>query len=388
MRALFLRLLAGALAALVAVQVLGGLWAGQDRHLMHVQEELVDVKLEWAAERLRAVPPAEWDAELHALRPSLAVHLTIVPPHAPYLPHERSVRLTDGARLVADPVGHLPPPLRWIVAQVVLGALAMGGVFWWLGRPVLKDLEALEAASRRIAGGELGARARLGDGPVGDLGAQFDTMAERVEGLIDGQKQLLAAVSHEIRTPLARMRFQLETLRDTAGDTAVDRLDRELDAIDDLLGELLEMARTEQPPLEAPEPGATVEVVNAVCRRMEGLSTAALEVDAAEGLPIGTKDLARIVENLVSNAQRHAGSKVRVTVAAGRLVVEDDGPGVPYELRERVFEPFHTGEKSRNRALGGVGLGLALVKRAAERWGATVGVDESPLGGARFTVAF
>ena len=92
-----------------------------------------------------------------------------------------------------------------------------------------------------------------------------------------------------------------------------------------------------------------------------------------------------MVENLVTNAQRHAVGAVVVTVEDGRLAVTDDGPGVPEADRQRIFEPFVSGDPSRSRELGGVGLGLSLAKAAVERWGGRLEVEEAQGGGARFT---
>lgn len=389
MRGLFLRLLLGALIAFVVLQVLAGIWAAVrvDRVMVRERVELVDEKVRWAATRLEATPVEERMRTLQALRNSLVLPLQLLPEDAPDPPDGPVLRLSDGTRLAAPAPGHPPPPpLGRIAGQVLLSVLALALVLVALGRPLLRDLEILERTARRIEGGDLSARTGLLRGPVAELGRQFDTMAGRVEGTVDGQKRLLEAVSHEIRTPLARARFRLEALRGQAADVDVDGVDLELDAVDDLLAELLDLARLDGAPRQPPIPDEAAAAVRAIVERMRGLSEVELEVRGDGRLPISARDLGRIVENLVSNAQRHACSRVVVVVGDGELIVEDDGEGVAPERADRIFEPFHTGDPSRSRSLGGIGLGLAITRRAALRWGATIQVDRGELGGARFVV--
>lgn len=390
MRRLFVRVVLASLAALIALQLGVALFAmsSTDRRFAAAQHEVLDDKLAWAVQRLEGVPESHLEPELHLLRRTLAVGLRVVPLEAPRVEGEVSVPFRSGTRLVALPGVAPHPPPRVIVLQILLGVLGFSVVLWFLGRPLFVDLGRLERATRRIAAGDLEARSGLQEGPVAQLGGQFDAMADRVQAMVEGQRELLGAVSHELRTPMARMRFQVEALRGEVAEAPLDRLDRELDAMDTLLGELLTMSSLEQPPDEPPEPEATEAVVHAVVARMEPLSDVVLTVRGHAGLPIGGRDLGRIVENLVSNAQRHARSRVEVVLAPGELCVDDDGPGVAPGVREKVLEPFYTGEKSRNRALGGVGLGLTLVVRSAVRWGARVEVTDAPLGGARFRVTW
>ena len=276
--------------------------------------------------------------------------------------------------------------MSWLVIQLLLGVGACTGVAVWLGRPIFHDLNRLERVSSQIAAGDLSARSRVTTGPVRELSAQFDAMADQVEELVQSQRDLIAAVSHELRTPMARIRFLLETLRDA--DSDVERIDDELDVMDDLLGQLLQLASQDEPPLEAAAPELTEEVITRICDRLAGLTDADVTVTVEGELPIGQRAMELIVGNLVSNAIRHAKSRVTVTVTDRKVVVSDDGPGVPPQLRERVFEPFHTGDTARNRSLGGVGLGLALVRREARRWHGDVTITDAQAGGATFVVAW
>lgn len=331
MRRLVLRLMGASLAAMLGVQALGALWAN-----------------------LGPEPP-----------PPPMRHAESRPPRPP------------------------PPPPGWLIAQTLLSVGAFAAVAAWVGRPLWSDLEVLARTSRRVAEGDLSARTGLTEGPVGEIGALVDTMSAQVEGTLSEQMRMLAAISHELRTPHARLRFQLEALGADATDAQqpwLSAIDAELESIDVLLGELIDLQRLQEPPLEPADPAGSGPLVAEAVARMRLLAKVPIDVSIQGELPIGGRDLRRIVENLLSNAIRHARSQIRVELAPGALTVEDDGPGVPDGQSTAIFRPFASLDPSRSRELGGVGLGLALVRRAAERWGAHVGVDRGPLGGARFRV--
>ena len=390
-RRLAWRLLLSALAVLVAVEVLGavGAWWAMDRQIVRLHRELLPEKLEIAADRLAPLPPEARARALPALERSLAVHLVLLPPDAPPLPAVRA--LPDGQRLHAVPVPAPPPPVVATALRLLLVLAAFAAAMAWLGRPLLRDLLALERAADALGGGDLSARAHVGDGPIARLGDRFDAMADRIADLLADQRALLQAVSHELRTPMARMRFQLEALRDGAGEpepAEIAAIDGELDRLDALIGDLLAVLRLEQPPTEAAEPEATRAVIEACVARIRPMTPHRITVEVAGTLPIAARDLERIVENLLTNAVRHARAAIVVRVGDACLWVDDDGPGVPEADRERIFAAFATGDPSRARHLGGVGLGLTLVRRAAERWGARVAVGAAPIGGARFEVCW
>lgn len=385
MRRLFLRLLALGLAMVVGTQLAMATWAlVRPRALEQTRADLTEARLDWVAQRIGPLPPAQREQEVRELGHLMHLHLEWRPgaPDAGVA----SRQLGDGSFVQADVP--LRPPFPWglVLASLLQTAVLLLGA-WWLTRPVVRDLERLETASRALAAGDLTVRSGIVEpGPVEELGRTFDTMASRVEGLVANQRNLLHAVSHEVRTPLARLRFRIDSLPDGVDVAA---LDGDLQAIDRLLQELLDYQALEQRPNEAPcdDPGA---VVAAVVERMRVLGGATVELEVAPGTTIvmGQDALVRVLENLLSNAQRHARSRVRVSLRARHLSVEDDGPGIPESERERVFEPFVTGDPSRSRQLGGVGLGLAIAQRTAQRWGGRLVVGSSELGGARFDLDF
>ncbi len=259
-----------------------------------------------------------------------------------------------------------------VAVAVVLAAFAAS-------RWVLGPLGATSRAMERVAGGDLDARVPEGDDDAGRMGATFNRMAERVGAMVRGQRRLMAGLSHEIRSPLARMRLATELLKDDGAPAGrVEALERDIATIDGLVGELLESARMEEGAIGLHR--VPIEVGPLL---REALGAADLEgrpadVAAPDGLVVlaDRTRLLRAVGNLLSNAARHTPPGTRVRLAASRvdggvrLMVEDDGPGVPAAELPRLFEPFYQAD-GRLHA-GGLGLGLMLVRQIAEAHGGRV----------------
>lgn len=227
--------------------------------------------------------------------------------------------------------------------------------------------------------------------------------AREIERLLAAQRELLQAVSHEIRTPLARARFRLAALEHAMSDGArqerVAGLGSQLDQLDDLIEEMGSYAdrRADGRSETAVEttsfdlPGELRRCADEWRSSRAEIAITGLDDVAPVHLDASSREFARVVGNLVSNAVRHARSEVRlrgVDEQNGTVRVEvlDDGPGIPPEDRDRVFQPFTRLDASRSRVTGGVGLGLAIARRIVERHGGTIHVTESPSGGARFVV--
>ena len=284
---------------------------------------------------------------------------------------------------------NLLPPLFYLSIFVVVGL--------WL-RPLLRDINVISDGAQRFAADyrePLSTAEQTTE--LSGLAKNLDEMAARLSGVLRSQKELIAALSHEMRTPLARIRFALAVI----GDRGDEKLTEELAAvsddvqeIDDLIASMLNYARLDHPDIkmhwQAVPAGAWLEQMTNKSR------TDAVPIDASiEAAPDKVWMDPRLMElalsNLLVNAGKYAGQQVRCSLSQAAdeyvLTVEDDGTGIPEDLRGQVFKAFTRIDDSRNRETGGYGLGLAVVARVAELHGGTATVNSSPrLGGARFSI--
>ena len=212
------------------------------------------------------------------------------------------------------------------------------------------------------------------------LAASFNAMARNVTELLSNRTTLLAGISHDLRTPLTRMRFALEMLPPSVDGKLVERFERNLAAMEELIADALRFSRGAG---EAPSQVDFKVYLEAVLRDVDE----DLDIEWRETPPqlveIATGAFQRVVANLIRNARQH-GSGARLAVDYdGNLVFQviDDGPGIPPEDREKVFRPFYRLEGSRSRATGGSGLGLAIVAQLCEAHGWRIRLDSSDSGG-------
>lgn len=326
------------------------------------------------------------------------------------------------ARMVHEPGGRAlvvvlalrrPPGLLdlldpgWLVPRLVAIAVLVGLLCLGLARQLSSPVEAVRAATRRLAGGDLSAR--VGDSvgrrrdDIAELARDIDAMAEKVVELLAAQKRLLRDVSHELRSPLARLGVALELARsgpEEKRERALVRIGEEADRLAEMIEQLLALSRLE----------AGAAVVERVAVDLRGLVASVVEdaafeaegrgcsVGLAAGGPCevtGSPSLLRsAVENVVRNAVRHTaeGSGVDVTLEwapdgdAAAIRVRDHGPGVPEERLKDVFKPFFRVDDARARARGGAGLGLAIAIGAAEAHGGTIVARNAPDGGLEVTL--
>ncbi|MCZ7662856.1 MAG: HAMP domain-containing histidine kinase [Thermoleophilia bacterium] len=298
---------------------------------------------------------------------------------------------------------------RGILTVAFATVLAGIAVAWVAGgllaRRLTAPLRRLEAAAERVAAGEWGAQvAEEGDAETASLARSFNHMSTRVAAAYEAQKDFIGDVSHEIRTPLTSIRGFTEALLDgTVADPA--QRERALGAIKEESIRLTEMAQTLLALAEldagAVEIQSTPVDVDQVADALRGRFGAAAEargihlsIDLASPVaPVADSDrLIQAASALVANAVAYPppGSEVRVhaSVEGGSwlLLVDDSGPGIPRADRERLFERFARLDSSRSSASGGTGLGLSICRRLVALMGGSVGVSDSPSGGARFTI--
>ena len=296
----------------------------------------------------------------------------------------------------------LPLELRIrLLTWSLIGFILAIAVWFWV-RPVWRDLEALRKTARALGEGHFESRAPQARSPAFELLTEtLNGMAERTQRLIAMQKELSSAISHELRTPIARMRFAVEMLPDA--DTADERervrqmMSDDLEELDNLIDASLTYSRFER---EQPELHLTrvdleewlnesVDAIRILGKSLE-LSVDCSALPRGQQVELDLKSMPYALTNLLRNAIKYAKSRIVVSaqVSANRVLihVDDDGIGIAPDERQKVFSAFTRLDRSRDRATGGYGLGLAIVRLVLEQHEGSALADSSPLGGARFTL--
>jgi two-component system sensor histidine kinase CpxA len=286
------------------------------------------------------------------------------------------------------------PQVRAVFPVVLV--LISGLVCLLLARYLTRPIAVFRLAGQRIAAGDLAARVGPGVGrrrdEFGALARDFDDMAGRVEQLVDSQQRLMRDVSHELRSPLARLQAAVGLLRQRGGDDAnLERIEREIELLNDLIGRILGFSRLQGTTKLAAERCDVTDLVHGVVDDASfevAESGIRFEFDGG-GPEFAVADPALLrsaIDNVVRNAAQHARSRIAVSVARDgdtlRIVVADDGPGVPDADLERLFEPFFTTQT----ASVGAGVGLAIARRAIELHRGVITVCNGDAGGLIVTV--
>jgi two-component system sensor histidine kinase CpxA len=315
---------------------------------------------------------------------------------------------------------------------ILIAVLSSGLVCYILARYLTSPIVQLRSATQKLASGDLTARAGMPASrrhdEMAELMRDFDRMAERLENLVNAQSRLLTDISHELRSPLARLNVALELARQRSGPearSALDRIDRETNRLNELIQKLLTIAR-----LEAGEesiekvPVHLEQIINEIARdaAFEAQSRHC-EVEATvvdDCVVVGSPSLLHsAIENVVRNAIRYTqpGTSVEVRLEQGVglpsiglqgsqkitlqnlgsqdtglkndgvgkpeavVRVTDSGPGVPEDALDKLFLPFYRIDDARGRQTGGVGLGLAITDRAVRLHGGSIRVSNRPQGG-------
>ena len=291
--------------------------------------------------------------------------------------------------VIAELPPRLAPPFRpWQAAQRLMIAVAVSGfACFLLARYLASPIGRLRSAAREIAAGNLKARAGgaddRGGGEVAGLVRDFDHMAERLGSLIEAQSRLVRDVSHELRSPLARLSVALELARRESpaqAATALDRIQRESERLNELIERLLNLAR-----LESGQPAVNAKLVNFADLVREAAADADFEAQSL-GARVDCRSLENCrvladaellrsaLDNVLRNAVRYSPQGMGVEVSlrcqqslgSGQAVlqVRDHGPGIPEAELENIFRAFYRLDQSRERGTGGIGLGLAIAERS------------------------
>lgn len=294
-----------------------------------------------------------------------------------------------------------PRVIEWPLA---IAALVSGLVCFLLVRYLVGPVERLQHATEALAGGDL--RQRVGPSlgrrrdEIADLAHSFDRMAERLDTLIRSQKQLLTDVSHELRSPLARLQAALGLARQRTGEKVqpeLNRIDREAERLNDLIGQLLSLARLESgvytPKKEPVDLNELLTTVVGDARLEAQARHRQVHLESDQG-PVTVHAnpplLHSVFENVVRNGIRYTADRTAVTLSLHRdtpqagwveVRVRDHGPGVPEKMLARLFEPFVRVGDDRDRGSDGHGLGLAIAERAARLHGGEIFARNEPDGG-------
>lgn len=277
------------------------------------------------------------------------------------------------------PLHDRPDGTFMLALLAVAGATGLGA--WPVARGITRRLEALRSGVAAWGDGALSRRVPVeGQDEVAALAEAFNGAADQVAALVDGQRRMLASASHELRSPLARLRMALELIEAPDAAPHVAQAVREVEELDQLIGDLLLTTRaqavgrlTGAPPVD----------LGALARAEAQRVGARVVGDGST--PGDTAMIRRALRNLLENARRHGGPEVCVVIEGATVSVEDDGPGVPAAEVERIWEPFYRPQGHRESE-GGVGLGLALVREIARVHGGHAGYTPRPGGGSGFWI--
>jgi signal transduction histidine kinase len=299
-----------------------------------------------------------------------------------------SMRFPEGGWL--NLAVQVPRPRPWHSDNFLLAfaamSLAAAAMILWAVRRLTRPVAALAAAAERL-GRDVNAPALPEDGPreVAVAARAFNTMAGNIRRFVADRTMMLAAIGHDLRTPITRLRLRAELLDD---DGQRERMLRDLAEMEGMIGATLAFARDDA----AGEPAVPLDLA-ALARTVldEAADTRDGAATAYEGperlvLPLRPVAMKRALSNLVGNALNYGGA-ARLALArdGGEVVlrIDDDGPGIPENQLEQVFEPFRRLEESRNRETGGTGLGLTIARSIIRAHGGDVRLRNRPGGGLR-----
>lgn len=301
--------------------------------------------------------------------------------------------LTD----VAETLSTLLRVLLVAGAVTTTGGAVVGG---WIGARVLSPLREVTAVARAIADGELASRLDESlDRDLSDLTASFNQMADILAVRIDREARFASDVAHELRTPLTTLLTSLAVLEgrdhELSGESreALRLLARDVKRLGQTTEDLIEIAK-----LDAGADAADLELVPmallipSILNRLRRPDIS-VNVDRASSetlVSVDVRRMERILANLISNAEIHAGGVLGIFVesheGSARLIVEDEGPGIPAAEHDRIFERFARGTRYRAGGIAGSGLGLSLAAEHTRLQGGDIWVENRAEGGTRFIV--
>lgn len=292
-------------------------------------------------------------------------------------------------RLVAvstKPLAHFVEiPWAGLTIRLTIAIFISGLICYFLSIYLTQPLQSLRMAAKSIATGKLSTRVGRFKGhyrdEIAELSGEFDSMAEQLETIINSKERLLQDISHELRSPLARLQIAIELGRKKATQLAESefcRMEVECLRLNTLIGEILEFARLDKSSSQLNRTvinlphllNQIIEDANFEFRNTQ--SRVILRKSQEYKLFLDERLIHRAIENIIRNALRYAAPDPQVivslqsdeTISEIHINIEDNGPGVPEEQLERIFNPFYRVDTSREKKTGGYGLGLAIAQQA------------------------
>ncbi|PZP24019.1 MAG: two-component sensor histidine kinase [Pseudomonas kuykendallii] len=297
------------------------------------------------------------------------------PPPPPPPKHPSSLVLLEESEL------RQPSPLGGPLMPLLLQLLLLLAAAWFGARLLTRPIRQLSAAAERLSENiDSAPLAEGGPQEVRKAARSFNRMQARIREQIAQRSRILTAVSHDLRTPLARIKLRVEELEDGHLRT---RMSHDLGEMTAMLDATLAYLR-EQRTSETQHLFDLQSLVESLVENAQDNGAAVSVVGACRPLHTQPQALRSCLNNLLDNALRYAGhARIELHESEGQVDVRviDNGPGIPAEQREAVFEPFFRLESSRNRNSGGVGLGLSIAREAALRLGGELLLEDSPGGG-------
>jgi len=322
--------------------------------------------------------------------------------HRPHDKHYMLIRLrTPQNKYMRLNVMHLRPNARFNEEIFALGlagiALVLALLLFLFSRYITVPLNRLKDTATRIAAGDLAQRVHIkSSDEIGELGRSFNTMAEKVERMVTGTRELAANISHELRSPLARIMVSVEILSDRLREEGaqshaqIAQIEQEISEMDSLIGQILELSRADinaaEKEKESLDPEALLsDIINRFKPMIEsrGLSLK-IDLDPGKGRIQGcTGDLSRALANVLDNAVKYTPENGSINVLAlekdgfSIITVENSAPPMPGPELDRIFEPFY---RAPGTAGPGTGLGLAITRKIIENHNGTVRAAGSDMG--------
>ncbi|MFN3558134.1 MAG: ATP-binding protein [Brevundimonas sp.] len=299
-----------------------------------------------------------------------------------FAPFTASVEQDDGRWAVVEPPhGLLSPWQQRVLLGLVISMLLLAPLVWWMARRLTRPIRLFADAAGRL-GADPEAEPLKPSGPreVRTAIHAFNDMQASLRDHMRQRTQTVAAIAHDLRTPLTRLRFRAES----APDALRDRMAADIEEMDALIAQAMAFVRGDT----TPERRETVDLDALAADCAAGFTETGADVTFDGGAYLNVMAdpaaLRRALGNLIGNAVKYGGAarvKAFALDGAAVITVEDDGPGLPENELEPVFEPFRRGEQSRNRETGGAGLGLTVARQAARAFGGEVTLANRPGGG-------